>query len=135
MKHLLSKSESNLAAASFLYENSYFPAVVHCCYYSCLQLCSHIWEIENNNSVANIKDICRFKQTSSHEFLMKEIKDLLKTRNRGRAREYQNKFLDLKKFRVRSDYNNEPIDPETCQRAISLSEKIQKILKSQFSYE
>ena len=60
MGHLKNKSELSFGAAELLHQYSYFSSVVHCAYYSCIQLMKHTWLNsmgKSENDLRNLNNI------------------------------------------------------------------------------
>jgi hypothetical protein len=71
MGHLKNKSELNLGAAELLHQYSYYSSVVHCAYYSCIQLMKHTWL---NSMGKSDNDLRNLKPLSAQENLKKSNK-------------------------------------------------------------
>ena len=78
MSFLKNKSEINFEAAKLLHQNYLFPAVVHCSYYSCIQLMKHIYLFKIKKTEDNLRqEIRKSRDKSSHNTLIDEIDKFL----------------------------------------------------------
>ncbi len=128
MGHLKSKSEINLCAAELLHKQCFYPPVVHCAYYSCFQLMKHIWLYSIGNSENELKALNKNSKEGSHEVLINQIKLFVKDKSRN-DRDFNNEILQLKRLRVRADYDDNSIDSDKSSNSINLSKSIQIKLK------
>src|SRR5690606_28722094 len=103
MGHLKNKSEINLVAAELLNKQYLYPAVVHCAYYSCLQLMRHIWINQMGKSLQELGVLTRNSRDGSHEVLINQIKMFLKSLSLD-DRSFNNSITQLKKLRIKADY-------------------------------
>ena len=111
MGHLKNKSELNLGAAELLHKESYYPPVVHCAYYSCIQLMKHIWLNSMGKSEQELKVINNNSNQGSHEVLINQIKSFIQSKSQN-DREFYNDILQLKRLRVNADYDDISIDSQ-----------------------
>ena len=74
MDSLKDKSDLNLAAAELLYQESIYPAVVHCAYYSCVQLMKYICLNSIGKSEDDLRDLSIQLKQGSHEVLINQLK-------------------------------------------------------------
>jgi len=128
MGHLKNKSEINLVAAELLNKQYLYPAVVHCAYYSCLQLMRHIWINQMGKSLQELGVLTRNSRDGSHEVLINQIKMFLKSLSLD-DRSFNNSITQLKKLRIKADYDDVSIDSSISSNSISLSKSTQTILK------
>lgn len=128
MGHLKNKSELNLGAAELLHEQSFYPPVVHCAYYSCIQMMKHIWLNKIGKTEEQLKDLCSDNNQGSHEVIINQLKIYIKSRSLN-DRDFNNDILQLKRLRVKSDYNNESIDYSISAESIQLSKSALAVLK------
>lgn len=140
MSVLLDKSKENGFAALKLYdpEKKYAPSV-HCAYYSCVQLMIHIIHKKEKISFEEIELNCNawtrdpVNSGGAHMYYISRIKELLKDPKLKVVLPDFMQILDLKRFRVQSDYKPIVIDESLCNKAITLSEKLYKLLSKTFS--
>jgi uncharacterized protein (UPF0332 family) len=128
MGHLKNKSEMNLCAAEFLHKQSYYPSVVHCAYYSCIQLMKHIWLDSMGKSEGDLRVLNNNSKEGSHEVLINQIKNFVKNKSQN-DRDFNRDILQLKRLRVKADYDDALIDSTNSNESISLSKSTQRILK------
>lgn len=128
MGHLKNKSELNLGAAELLHKQSYYPSVVHCAYYSCVQLMKYIWLSSMGKSEAELRILNNNSREGSHEVLINQIRDYIKSKSLN-EREFNTTILQLKRLRVNADYDDVSIDFTKSSQSISLSKNTHLILK------
>lgn len=129
MSYLTNKSDINRAAADLLQANYFYPSVVHCSYYSCIQLMKHIFLFTLNKSEADLEHEGKIMAAGSHEVLINNITTLLKTNNKD-WRTFNTNIIQLKRLRVSADYQDAEIDSKKGNDSISLSDVVLKLLKS-----
>jgi hypothetical protein len=128
MSELLNKSELNFGAAEYLYHRNFYPPVVHCAYYSCLQFMRHIWFHSMKKSEHELSRLISEGREGSHEVLINQMRILVAQRLKM-EREFYSQILQLKKLRVASDYGLESIDTKKSKTSIELSRSVTRILK------
>ena len=133
MSVLRMKSKINQDAAAHLQNQLYFPPVVHCAYYSCVQLMRHIllfekgwsdWEMEKERRTSG--------RLGPHEYLINKISNELEIMNADH-RTFYKEIDSLKKLHVSADYKNHLINWQISNKAILLSTSITNYLKISFS--
>jgi hypothetical protein len=129
MSHLTNKSDINRAAADLLQTNYYYPSVIHCSYYSCIQLMKHIFLFILNKSEVDLESEGRTTGTGSHEVLINSINTHLKTNNKD-WKTFNTNINQLKRLRVAADYQDIEIDSGKGNDSILLSDIVLKFLKS-----
>ena len=129
MSQLKNKSELNRAAADLLQQSSFYPSVIHCAYYSCIQLMKHILIVTLGKTEAEIAAEVRSSPNGSHEIMINNINDHLKA-NLKDWRTFNSKITQLKRLRVAADYENVPIDSVKGNNSIILSDEVLRHLKS-----
>lgn len=129
MGHLKNKSDINFSAAELLHKQSYYPSVVHCAYYSCIQFMKHIWLTEMNKTEEDLRQLNQNSADGSHEVLINEIKKHL-TNKRLDSRVFNSSILQLKRLRVNADYEDIQIDFTKSDNSISLSRLVLNNLKN-----
>lgn len=128
MGHLKNKSELNLGAAELLHKASYYPSVVHCAYYSCIQLMKHIWLHSMGKSEQDLKIINNSSNQGSHEILINQLKSFVRSKSQN-DRDFNRDILQLKRLRVNADYDDISIDYSKSNQSIGLSKATINILK------
>ena len=129
MSQLKNKSELNRAAADFLQKQNYFPSVIHCTYYSCVQLMKHILIFTLGKTEAEISHEIRNSNSGSHEVMINNINDHLKNNNKD-WKTFNTNINQLKRLRVIADYENTQIDCGRGNDSIRLSDVVLKHLRS-----
>lgn len=129
MSQLKNKSELNRAAADFLQKQSYFPSVIHCTYYSCVQLMKHILIFTLGKTEAEIQNEVRNSNSGSHEVMINNINYHLKSTNKD-WKTFNTNIIQLKRLRVIADYENTQIDFGKGNDSIRLSDVVLKHLRS-----
>ena len=133
MSYLQNKSNIFNDAAKLLHEKCWYPAVAHGAYYSCYQLSKHIWLHKMKKTQRELDILCSSTNRGSHEVLYNEIRNHIKNSNRtdcyNHMRNYYNKIVQLKKLRVKADYDDENFDISASNNSILLSDNIIAILK------
>lgn len=127
MTQLKNKSDINLIAAELLHKQSYYPSVVHCAYYSCVQLMKHTWLYIMKKSNEDLINLSNHTSEGSHELLINQIRSFIKANSQD-DRTFNRDILQLKRLRVRADYEDLMIDYEISEKSITLSKSTQKIL-------
>lgn len=133
MSHLSNKSEINIEAAKFLNDKNLYSSVAHCVYYACYQKIKHIWLYKLQKTEHELVNLSKNKQKmGSHEILINEIGTFIKTSNSKNYlddfRVYNNNILQLKKLRIKADYNDTVFDAKDSSDSLNLSNKIIPIL-------
>jgi len=128
MSNLKNKSELNFAAAELLHKQSYYPSVVHCSYYSCIQLMKHIWLHKMNKTEQDLETLTRTSTDGSHEVLINQTGGFMKNKAID-FRTFNNVIGQLKKLRVNADYKDIQIDSSISNNSITLSKDSLLILK------
>lgn len=129
MSGFKNKSEINLGSAELLHDNTQYPAVAHCSYYSCYQFMMHIWLYKMEKSQQDLDILCNQTTAGSHVVLINQIRDYIKKINQSDSRDFNSLIIQLKKSRHESDYTDKIIDDRTSQSIITTSKDTHKILK------
>ena len=122
------KSEQNLTVAKLLHEQSYYSTVVHCAYYSCIQLMRHIFMVTMGRELKALQDLQKKQEKGSHEVLINEIREFIKSKEND-EKNYRNKIGTLKRLRVEADYDDILIDEAKSKQAKQLCIEVQTILR------
>ena len=128
MSYLKNKSEINLASAELLHKHSYYPSVVHCSYYSCIQLMKYIWLHKMNKTEQDLEILTKSSSEGSHEVLINQTGGFIKNKSLD-FRTFNNMIGQLKKLRVNADYKEIQIDSSISNNSILLSKDSLLILK------
>lgn len=128
MGNLKNKSDINFSAAEFLHKHSFYPSVVHCAYYSCIQLMKHAWLNSMGKSENDLIDLNNKSKQGSHELLINQIKVFIQSKSQN-DRDFNKNILQLKRLRVDADYNEVLIDSMKSNLSITLSKSSLDILK------
>jgi hypothetical protein len=129
MSNLTNKSDINKAAADLLQKNSFYPAVVHCSYYSCIQLMKHILLFTLNKTENELQAEVRNSLNGSHEVIINNIMIHLRSNNKD-WRTFSNNINQLKRLRVTADYENIQIDSTIGSDSINFADIVHKLLKN-----
>ncbi|TVQ76376.1 MAG: hypothetical protein EA358_09540 [Flavobacteriales bacterium] len=128
MEHLKNKSELNLGAAELLHQQCYYPSVVHCAYYSCIQLMKHIWLNSMGKTEQDLRVLNSSTNQGSHEILINQLKSFIQSKSQN-DRDFNRDILILKRLRVNADYDDISIDYTKSNQSIVLSKTTISILK------
>ena len=128
MRHLKNKSELNLGAAELLHQYSYYSSVVHCAYYSCIQLMKHTWLNSMGKSDNDLRNLNNSSCQGSHEVLINQIKIFIQSKSQN-GRVFNRDILQLKRLRVNADYDEILIDSKKSNESLILSKSSLNILK------
>ena len=128
MGHLKNKSELNLGAAELLHQYSYYSSVVHCAYYSCIQLMKHTWLNSMGKSDNDLRNLNNSSSQGSHEVLINQIKIFIQSKSQN-GRVFNRDILQLKRLRVNADYDEILIDSKKNNESLILSKSSLNILK------
>jgi len=128
MSKLKNKSEMNVGAAEFLHTKCYYPSVIHCAYYSYVQLMKHIWLYSMCKTEDDMVMLNRKSKEGSHEVLINQLRIHLNSCSLN-ARDFNNTIGQLKKLRVEADYKDIEIDIAKSEKSIALSKMTLNILR------
>jgi hypothetical protein len=128
MRHLKNKSELNLGAAELLHQYSYYSSVIHCAYYSCIQLMKHTWLNSMGKSDNDLRNLNNSSSQGSHEVLINQIKIFIQSKSQN-GRVFNRDILQLKRLRVNADYDEILIDSKKSNDSLILSKSSLNILK------
>ena len=132
MSLLSQKSDFNYASAEHLQKATYYCSVVHCAYYSCLQLMKHILL----NNVGKTSEQIREESSKDplgngfHAYMISSTAKFLFPENKKQAVMFVTEMHSLRKLRSKADYEEVNIDVKMGKSSIELSQKINKILKN-----
>jgi hypothetical protein len=125
---LKNKSELNLGAAELLHQYSYYSSVVHCAYYSCIQLMKHTWLNSMGKSDNDLRNLNNSSSQGSHEVLINQIKIFIQSKSQN-GRVFNRDILQLKRLRVNADYDEILIDSKKSNETLILFKSSLNILK------
>ena len=137
MSQLKAKSGISRSAADILMANHHYPPVIHCAYYSCIQLIKHIllYNLKlSETDLYNEQKALRSKQSNSlvlNVYLINKITTELKN-NKKDWKAFNSSIMQLKKLRVAADYEDTMIDISKGSTSITLSDGILRQLKKDF---
>ena len=129
MSYLKNKSEINRLAADLLQKQSFYPSVIHCAYYSCIQLMKHLMLNKLGKTEIDIVNEVRNSTNGTHEVMINSIIMYLKLSNKD-WKTFNTNINQLKRLRVSADYENIEIDSTKGSQSISLTDLIIKHLNS-----
>ena len=141
--YLLDKSAQNRKAARLLlHREKLYASSVHCGYYSCIQKVLHVLQVyfteEFDDMVKNAKDPEGDKRSGKGDFhggyiklISWAIMDHLKQNKDGRK--IRDKLIELKKFRIKSDYYDVEINEYLATKADAHVEEVHKIILKHIS--
>ncbi len=116
-------------AADLLQRSNYYPSVVHCAYYSCVQLIKHILIFTIGKTETDIENEARNSPGGSHQIMINNINGHLKNNNKD-WKTFNDNINQLKKLRVNADYTDSQIDITIGKKSIILSDMVLKHLKA-----
>jgi len=127
------KSIENFQAIDLLINGKLNAPVIHCAYYSSLQLLIHNFYkytgISEAQAISNIK-----ANGKSHQYFLNMYVEEIKTLDSRNASKFLNFFNSFKRKRNESDYNNIDINDSDSKEAKVCAEKI-KIFLNKVSNE
>ncbi|MBP6532464.1 MAG: hypothetical protein KA285_04220 [Bacteroidia bacterium] len=128
MSYLLKKSNDNFNAALTLSTEpkARFCSSIHCAYYSCLQMIIHILLDQTKKTEIEIRQLANDSK-NTHIYYINEVRKLVETRNPKDVLVYK-KIDDLKDFRVKSDYHDQPITEQQSSNATGIAQQIRDLL-------
>ena len=132
MKILLNKSENSLKASELLMNEDFFASSVHCAYYSCIQLMTHILFNIHKVDEKEFENILKDTKGSSHEILQNEITKEFYNKEFN-VKIFKDKFRTIKKLRVISDYKQMNVFKQDSQIARNSAIIINNILKNAYN--
>ncbi|RFS24859.1 hypothetical protein DVR12_06620 [Chitinophaga silvatica] len=133
MSCLKIKSEINFNAARHLQMKYYYPSVVHCAYYSCIQLMRHVLIFNIGLSDRQMEEDRKeyYPSLGVHQYLIERL--TLELQNGDCDwKKFHNEIEELRKLRTRSDYQDKVISENNSQRSIILCYSIINCLKTFF---
>ena len=132
MSFLKNKSEINFAAAELLHQKCHFPAVVHCSYYSCVQLMKHIYLSKIKKTEDNLREeIRKSPDKSSHNTLIDEIHKFIEKLSLDKEDRvyFYKEISSLKNLRNKADYEDIEVDITKSKKSLDMSKTLLVILK------
>ncbi len=131
---LKNKSEILHETAKILHDGNLYVGVAHAAYYSCYQMLKHIWLHSMSKTESELGENISMRRKGSHEYLLNAIVMYIENRDveakgRGDYRIVRENISQLKRLRVKADYEDVDFSCEDSKRSITLSDKILPILK------
>jgi uncharacterized protein (UPF0332 family) len=133
MSKIRQKSDFNLNAAERLLEMSLYAPSIHCSYYSCFQLLKFtikdFFNVDYEMQAVNISATGQ----KTHQYVVNYITDeLKKLAGFEESRSFKRTLMDLKQFRLESDYENIEIGSEKGHDAFTKAKEIRNYLIKNF---
>ncbi len=119
----------NADAAQLSFQKTYYCSTVHSAYYSCVLLMKYILLNNLNKTEAQIKAEGEANKENSHVYMIREVGNYLKRSQNPSAADFVKKINDLKKLRVKADYEDVQIDFKLGNASLQLSNESNKILQ------
>lgn len=133
MSNFLKKSKKNYSIAIYLKdERQCFTPVIHCWYYSCIQIISHIFKYVFSESENEITQNARSYKISTHSYLIREITADLHFIDKKDALSFERKISELKELRNYADYKDELITEKQANDALTYTNQLRKILSKHY---
>lgn len=137
MSNWLTKSEFNFSSAEILHDkHHHYCSVVHCAYYSSVQLMLHILHVKINKTEQQARADAQKTKVSandpdkgSHEIIISEVAGYLRNVNNKEFPMFNNNIGKLKQLRHKADYKNEAIIDKESKGSIETAREINKILR------
>ncbi|MCX6157149.1 MAG: HEPN domain-containing protein [Ignavibacteriae bacterium] len=102
---LLNKSKENLDLASSLFKSKkYINSIVHCSYYSSLQLIKYVIIFELHREESSLNAEAKIAKTGTNSLIISLIFKEMKERDKSDAVELHTAINELKQLRVDTDY-------------------------------
>lgn len=136
MSKLKEKSIYNIDAAELLQLKNLYAPSVHCSYYSCLQLMkvaiNEFLDISFEDLEKEIINARITQKLNTHAFIIKRIGDNIRIASKVKHTEFERNIKSLKRFRIRSDYENVEITATESNKAYFIAKEIRVQLKEIF---
>lgn len=126
---LENKSGINFSAAGMLQDKAMYPSVVHCAYYSCIQLMKHLCIHKMGMTANQINADRRAKNQKTHEYLIGKFYDYLRSNGKDFT-EFHRNISQLKLMRERADYEEYEIKAGMSASSITFCKDITKQLRN-----
>jgi hypothetical protein len=124
---LSQKSKENFEAIDILIEHNLKAPVVHCAYYSCLQLLMHFVHRYSSHTEDELKKETQGK--GSHNYYISIYYNEIKGLNPKNVHAFYKYFTKFKRKRTEADYYNIEITESDLKRAKDNAIKIHKFLE------
>jgi len=130
MSLLLKKSEENKTALIHLKSTSLYASSVHCGYYSCIQKLIYIFK-EFYPSIYESSIDVKGGKGNTHGYYIRQFSKILKDtfNDAEAARISKRKLLELKTFRLKSDYQDIEITEDNVIKVESYVDDIHGLIK------
>ncbi len=129
MSELQNKSNELSTVAQMLHDEGLYAAVAHGAYYSCFQQVKHFWLYDMGKTEKDLEDLQRQNKAGVHVVLINEVTMYLNSNTSLNGRAFSNEMVQLKRLRVKADYENCKFDKDDSTKSLKLSAKIIAILK------
>lgn len=132
MSIIKEKSSFNIDSAKELINKRLFAPSVHCSYYGSFQFMKHTLKTIRNVTFEEIELDCVNYRGGTHGYIIDNTLSELRKKI-SNNREYagiKRIIMDLKKFRIDSDYYNIQIVIDDAEKSLEYSEKIIHVIKS-----
>jgi hypothetical protein len=135
---LKNKSEMNLEAAKLLNERYLCAPSIHCAYYSVLQLMKFaVYEsmgisYEKQDQEINALKTQKATAKGTHEYLIMKVEDEIRRVDYPNYTDFTRNVKVLKRFRTKSDYDDEDVFFEQSTKAFGLANELRTQLKRTF---
>ena len=121
------KSDENFQAIDLLLQENLFSPVIHCSYYSCLQLIIHF--VYEYCEVTEEQILEETKDKGSHNFYLNKYVSEIKRINSRNAVLFYQYISKFKRKRTESDYQLEEVAKEDSIKAKETAKKIRKFIE------
>jgi len=121
MSELKHKSKLNLLASKLLIEEKYYPSSIHCSYYSCFQILKYIINYFFGIEYDDIQNSIGKSKTTSHEDIIEFVFTEFEKLKIPEPKRFKRKIKDLKKLRIKADYDNIAITQDESENAYKLA--------------
>lgn len=112
-----------------LVDKALYSPSVHCFYYGCIQFVKHCLLFKFEVSESSLVATATIERQGSHEVMINKMAETLRLKGKD-WKEFNTSINQLKKLRIKADYENEQILISESQKAALLSTDILKILRS-----
>lgn len=133
MGELLKKAEENRQASLKLWSvNNWYAPSIHCAYYACVQLMIHILMVVGKKEHSVLESEISVSGGGSHVYYIRQVQNLLVNKGKVDKVKMFSEIKSLKAYREKSDYKPIAITFDDSEKAITLSDKIYFMLKTEF---
>ena len=132
MDILIEKSKDNFDAIQILEASKHYTPIIHCAYYSSLQLVMYYFYEYVENDREKIKNNISYTKTSSHSYFINGLTTEIKKINRPLSIKIYKALNNFKKKRNDADYSEIIISESDAYKARDIAKSINKCLKKLF---